>query len=310
MLGYIPGDFALAALDCDNADAFTVAAKHPPRLILPSRTAGRWHLLYDAPPDDAGNGNWYFDGIKAGEVRHQTGYLALAFAAGDSLALELAHPRPGNFPFPWELLANHPRHPAQPAALGKAAASVTLPATPLYRLIYHPSELLGMREGDGRNNDLFNFVRTYAYGRDAWEFSEEDWRQEIIRYAGYGNRFFAEPLPDNEVRSVGKSVADYCRKHQTFRPKKGRHSSADPETFSQIQGCRAEIKARKLHADNGKRDRAIIRHWHDGQSQRQIANILHCSLASIGRVIRRYKANPNDSNLTGFYLYGDDGNGI
>ena len=38
-LGWIPGDFGYAALDCDRPEVLAdVIAAHPPRLILPSRT--------------------------------------------------------------------------------------------------------------------------------------------------------------------------------------------------------------------------------------------------------------------------------
>lgn len=69
--------------------------------------------------------------------------------------------------------------------------------------------------GEGRNVDLFDTVRFWAYGhaldaRNAGDYLR--WQAAVLSHAQAHNTF-AAPLPDREVQSVARSIAQWTWKH-------------------------------------------------------------------------------------------------
>ena len=304
ILGWIPGDAGLIILDCDRGDYAALTAEYPPRLILPSRTAGRAHLVYDAPPAYAGKGRWQYAGA-GGEVIHQGGYAALWYGAADALVDELDNPAAGEFPFPLEILPDCPRRPAgrvmaEAGAIGRSAATTTVPAGEnRRRLIHSVDALLGMVEGDGRNDTLFDYTRTQAYKARPGPVSQTglrfaDWHGQVYSVAAAANPFFAQPLPLDEVRSIAQSIALYCWHNPTFAPGGGRHGGADAEAYGAIQSLRQSCQVAQRQAANRKRDRDIVRARLSGVSLRDTAQQFEVSVGCVRGVLRRYAADDND----------------
>lgn len=312
IIGWLPGDLGYAALDLDQGEAAALIAAYPPRLQLQSRTAGHLHLIYDEPPANAGGGKWQALGA-GGEVKHRSGYIALWYGGGDALAAEHRNPKSGNFPFPLEILKSCPRRPAAMAADMDTAAAISIPVKKQRRRLIHSVDaLLGMREGDGRNEILFDYTRTAAYKaipgpvKNAG-ISFPEWYGQIHSIADNGDKYFAEFLPAAEVNSIAQSIALYCWNHVTFRPGGGRHSGIDAETYSAIQSIRREIGIRQKRQANRRRDRQIVRNVLSGKSLRQAAALAGISLASIQAVMRRYNAADNAPEFWNLWEFDDKG---
>ena len=299
ILGWIPGDAGFIVLDCDRGDYAALTAEYPPRLILPSRTAGRAHLVYDAPPAYAGKGRWQYAGA-GGEVIHQGGYAALWYGAADVLVDELENPSAGPFPFPLEILPACPRRPVKAAAGDWGRSTTTTVAVENRRRLLHSVDaLLGMVEGEGRNDFLFDYTRTQAYkalpgpvAASGIPFAE--WHGQIYSIAFTANAFFAEPLPLDEVRSIAQSVALYCWHNATFAPGRGRHGGADAAAYGAIQSLRQGCQVAQRQADNKQRDRSILRAHLSGESLRATAQQHAVSVGCVRGVIKRHNADSND----------------
>lgn len=94
--------------------------------------------------------------------------------------------------------------------------------------IRRPPERLDMT-GLGRNCDLFDLVRVWAYReiRTAKRvMSAEQWRSAVFAEVAIHNLDFGQPLPYSETRSIAKSIANWTWK---------RFSTGE---FSQIQASR------------------------------------------------------------------------
>jgi hypothetical protein len=92
--------------------------------------------------------------------------------------------------------------------------------------------------GLGRNCQIFDETREWAYRpravlafKRAGGITKEAWRERCRQVAAAHNSVFPVPLPTSEVRSIGKSVADW-----TWR----KFSDA---AFSRIQGWRGQRRA-------------------------------------------------------------------
>lgn len=115
--------------------------------------------------------------------------------------------------------------------LGELSEWVDLPAKVPKRL--------GIRTGLGRNVELFDRLRFWAYkwlGDYKSKKNFEDWGRAVLSQCEHFNDFTA-PLPLSEVRAVAKSVAKWTWKHYTGR--------MDDKDFSKLQATRAKAKAKK-----------------------------------------------------------------
>lgn len=117
--------------------------------------------------------------------------------------------------------------------LGDLAEWVDLPKTVPKRL--------GIRTGIGRNVELFDRLRFWAY---RWlndykaQNNLEGWGRAVL---GQCQKFndFGQPLPNSEVRAVAKSVAKWTWQKYTGR--------MDDKDFSKLQTFRAKAKAKKAN---------------------------------------------------------------
>ena len=133
------------------------------------------------------------------------------------------------------LIVQNPLHanwlvdwPAQyrPYDLGRLADA-------LHREDMRPEPCRERETGIGRNCEVFDDTRDWAY-RAVLAFkrdggSQEAWRERCRRIAGAHNSGFELLLPTSEVRSIGKSIADW-----TWR----KFSDA---AFSRIQSFRGQL---------------------------------------------------------------------
>jgi hypothetical protein len=118
--------------------------------------------------------------------------------------------------------------------LGDLAEWVDLPAKVPKRL--------GIRTGIGRNVELFDRLRFWAY---RWKADYrttktfEQWEQAVLTRAEALNDF-AEPLPLSVIKATAKSVAKWTWKHYTGR--------MTDEQFSKLQAARRAKRIRKVTA--------------------------------------------------------------
>jgi Replicase family/Primase C terminal 1 (PriCT-1) len=117
--------------------------------------------------------------------------------------------------------------------LSELAEYVELPKTT-------PNKRLGIRTGLGRNIELFDALRKWAYKWTAdyrATKTQEQWHSAVLSQAEHLNNF-TTPLPLSEVKATAKSVAKWCWRNYT-----GRMSD---EAFSKIQSQRAKRKRKAV----------------------------------------------------------------
>jgi hypothetical protein len=105
-------------------------------------------------------------------------------------------------------------------------------AASLRRADMRPEPRREHEAGLGRNCSVFDDTREWAY-REVLRFKRdggtpEGWRERCRTIAGAHNSVFALPLPHSEVRSIGKSIADWTWDEFT------------DAKFSRIQSLRAQ----------------------------------------------------------------------
>ncbi|MFM6960840.1 MAG: replication initiation protein [Schleiferiaceae bacterium] len=115
--------------------------------------------------------------------------------------------------------------------LGELAEWVDLPSKPPKRL--------GIRRGIGRNVELFDRLRAWAYRwladyKPAGNF--ERWAAAVLGQCEKYNDF-AQPLQIAEVRSTAKSVAKWTWQKYTGR--------MDDKDFSKLQAARRKIQGKR-----------------------------------------------------------------
>ena len=156
---------------------------------------------------------------------------AMRFAAAVDCALTVQMSADGQFS---GLIAKNPAHKhwrtytvnSEPYELGEIADYLDLDK--------YGDKRRAMPEcGLGRNVNLFNRLRHWAYKaiRQGWP-DEDQWHRAVFERAN-GYNLIENPLPSNEVRHTATSVAKW-----TFR-----HFSA--ESFSEVQAARGRRKGQK-----------------------------------------------------------------
>jgi hypothetical protein len=129
------------------------------------------------------------------------------------------------------LITQNPLHPDwRTDWLGGYSLSAL--AASLRRADMRPEPRREHEAGLGRNCSVFDDTREWAY-REVLRFKRdggtpEGWRERCRTIAGAHNSVFALPLPHSEVRSIGKSIADWTWDEFT------------DAKFSRIQSLRAQ----------------------------------------------------------------------
>jgi hypothetical protein len=113
-----------------------------------------------------------------------------------------------------------------------------------------PPKRLGIRRGIGRNVELFDRLRFWAYkwlGDYKASGDFERWGRAVLSQCEKYNDF-AQTLPRSEVVATAKSVAKWTWQKYTGR--------MDDKDFSRLQATRAKQKrkttAEKVRAENGR----------------------------------------------------------
>lgn len=126
--------------------------------------------------------------------------------------------------------------------------------------------------GLGRNCNLFDRLRSWAYRaiRQGWP-SYERWHEAVLT-RGRAYNDFETPLPDSEVRATAKSVAKWT--HQRF----------SPAGFSSLQADRGRRKGAKRRESLMP---TVLELALQGYSQRAIAAELGIGHRTVGRWLKR-----------------------
>ena len=96
----------------------------------------------------------------------------------------------------------------------------------------HPRRNLDELSGLGRNCEMFTQTRKWAYKtiREYWSPNYHDaWMNAVLAHCEAINRYFPEPLPYSEVKSIAKSIGKWT--YQRFTP----------QEYSRIQAYRGSL---------------------------------------------------------------------
>jgi len=67
---------------------------------------------------------------------------------------------------------------------------------------------------EGRNSDLFNDVRYWAYKAVKGYLHFSDWEREVLNVCEQRNELFEKALPYSEIKATGKSIAKWTWRHR------------------------------------------------------------------------------------------------
>jgi len=181
--------------------------------------------------------------------------------------------------------------------------------------LYAPAAKAAPAQGIGRNVEIFDRLRRWAYTAVAdWKIgTAEAWERVVSERAAQiaadvGAESPRGPLPENEVGHISKSVARWVWE---------RYSAGTPPLLreAQIAARRARERARQA-AREAKRQRSeqtraeylapaqrrrteAARLRNEGLSMRSIARALVCSVAEIHRLLQSVQGSPAQSDFTG-----------
>lgn len=148
-----------------------------------------------------------------------------------------------------------------------------------------PSKLPPRPAGVGRNCELFDALRRWAYTavREFWRPGGEDaWQEAIKRQAAFLNTF-SEPLGWPEVNGIARSVARYVWRRFS------------PRAFQQVQAARGRKSGlSRFEASEDKRASARLMASH-GHSTRKIATALGVHQSTVCRWLAQDASNTRDA---------------
>lgn len=143
--------------------------------------------------------------------------------------------------------------------------------------------------GLGRNCDLFDGLRNWAYGgvREFWRPGGEERWQEAVRLNAESLNTFSVPLGSSELAGIARSVARYVWRR--FKP----------ASFRAVQAARGRLGgiasgAVRLEASEDKRARARVMAA-SGMSTRAIAEVLDIGKSSVARWVSHEAISDNSS---------------
>lgn len=114
--------------------------------------------------------------------------------------------------------------------------------------------------GLGRNCELFDNTRTWAYRaiREYWSPNyKRNWNAAVYSYVEALNGQFYVPLPDTEVRSIAKSIANWT--YREFTPAKFRASQAAKGRKGGLAGSKEnKAKAGSMSKGGGRPDKKAL----------------------------------------------------
>lgn len=153
-----------------------------------------------------------------------------------------------------------------------------------------PNRLPSRQAGVGRNCELFDQLRIWAYSsvRDFWcPGGQGAWQEAVHRQADTFNTF-AKPLGASEIRGLARSVSRYVWRRFT------------PSGFRQVQAERGRLGGRasgaaRLVANEDKRSSAVLMAA-GGMSVRAIAKELDVSKSTVARWVSHEAMSGNSAD--------------
>lgn len=199
---------AMLVVDVDHPDALVRALGLPRSHPEPS-----W--IAETPATGRGHVGWVLRSPVCRTDAGRPGAILLAARCEEGLRRSLD----GDVGYAG-LLTKNPTHPSwhvtwarsEPYDLAELAAGLVEGLGALPRLSRRPED----RAGLGRNVDLFDVVRKWAYGARRRYVVAQEWHEVVHAKAADRNALFAVPLGAGEVRDVAKSVASWVWRRPEF----------------------------------------------------------------------------------------------
>jgi len=287
-------------IDSEGGGAAWIEAELPaPNLIVVNPANGHAHLTYLL-------GAWvrtdFGDPSRLRVVRHAA---AIERAYASALGADQAYA--GRF-------QHNPFSDAYVTKIGRQAP-YSLAELAQYVDLYAPAAKAAPPQGFGRNVEIFDRLRRWAYSAVAdWKFgTPEAWERVVSERATQiaaevGAESPRGPLPANEVGHIIKSVARWVWE---------RYSAGTPPLLREAQLVarrereRARQAAREASRQRSEQTRAEYlapaqkrraqaeRLRGDGLSLRLIARALGCSVAEVHRLLQSVQGSPAQSDFTG-----------
>lgn len=257
-----PAHCAWLLLDIDRRDAASAwldAGLPPPTYVAINRENAHAHMGYALAAPVCTT-----DAARLAPLRY---LAAIEYAYTARVGADFAFAGP---------LAKNPLHPLW--EVWEPANAPTYELGLLAEFVDLPAKLPPMAAGLGRNCDLFDGLRLWAYGtvRQFWRpGGEEAWREAVRRQAEALNTS-AIPLGAAEVASIARSVARYVWRRFT------------PAAFREVQaarGRRGAASTAQVKRDRREQDvkEAIARLSVEGwlPSMRTVAKAVGCSVSTL-----------------------------
>ena len=258
-LGLIPYSVGLSALDVDEGDILPLVERYPAAARV---NTPRGHHLYYADDRPRGNSNWAAYGC-SGQVRSQKGFLRLYGDAIDTLADTIL--TENNPAFPVDLLS--PKR-------GGGGTFAIPSASEGGGYSSFPRGLEECLEGK-RHPALWDTVRFWSYRAEKGKDPDE-WATHVLGYALEANNKFPDPLPEDEVFRLARSVSSYCW------IQKGLH-----DLSATVQRRRQGRQAAKRRARNADRDTNIRADCRAGTSLHGLSRRYGISRTAIRNILKR-----------------------
>ena len=144
--------------------------------------------------------------------------------------------------------------------------------------------------GLGRNCNLFNSLRTWAY-RWVGEYrsrGSDMWHAAVLDKAERLNTF-NDPLPASEIRATAKSTARWTWNHYTGHQTASSlaEDGLTPATFALLQSNLGKMGMAKRWGDNSDKKAQAVALRADGISAREIAGRLDVSYSTVNRMLSK-----------------------
>lgn len=137
---------------------------------------------------------------------------------------------------------------------------------------------------ESRNCQLFDLTRLWAYTNvKQYETADSFFQMVLEKAVGY-NAGFVNPLGYNEVKSVGKSVANWTWKNNI---KWGNDMAWRREVA--VRGNKKSAQVRREKAQEKKQK--VLELYEQKMTPKEIVKIVDVSLMTVSRYLKEYKAN-------------------
>lgn len=300
--GLVPDSVGLVALDWDDdgdPDALKrFSTLYPTPILIPSAQAGRYHFYYRADKS-RGNGNFFFEGRKRGEVRSAKGYILMYHNGPAQIARYIGgRGFPIQTEFPAELIGPRQKLPPPERDLPtpKPRFNAAQIAATLTDLDFYASDKVngyrtdtpdmwrGLVKGE-RNSVCKAFLSAYSKPRSGWKPADFGTFQAFFEHLYITAKLRDDLIKDrrdwneNELRGIVYSVAKY---RWTLK------NGVDPRT----QAHRGRLSGASRRAAVADRDLAIIAARDAGIPVKDVAAQFGVTRQSVSAIIRRGAAPP------------------